>query len=664
LSRDLTIAVPDAAISDISHVSVQIGEESWGWDLEDFRREWRGTKQNGTRRYSLPDSVRYGHSLVPYIAQLRNVDFADVRRGVLLTLGLVVAAAAPVALLGWRRPGAAPIAATGLVILGPAILLLARSPVLASGLLGGTVFSSIMLVAWFCCERSAPLDPLTATMYKLALPVALALALMLGLIAGRQVTQASINADAAENTLMAYNLARHGVLSIGSADTGQLNPTNVREPLPPALHALFLKLQPAFSDYESFEEITRAGAGAKMAKRINVFWAITALMLTAVFLWVTTHSPPLTVLGIYLVYSFFLATPEHMDGLYTELPAATLLLLSAVAGFLALKRRSPSFFAFYGMATGLLILTKAAFLYIGLVGCVVIAVLLIVRSEWPRTDIFPRVAIAIGAVLVIVAPWMLRNLHHFSELEVSRRGGRVLLVRAYKSNMTDEEWRGSFFAYAPKGIQAALGALQGFSESDLESGGRLERLARSSNSARDERAQARGTPEAAVSYYRSGLAEWVQMRKRFADRGHPAPAQAADEAAKGRAADLILGNPLGHLKTSLSFAWRGMWVFESKSVNLIVELLNVFAWVSFLVLVIRSFFRRRDAIFVALLLPAGMLLFHALLTHNITRYNAPLLPFLVIAMLLAFQLAVTRAFAFLEHTSGERGGADARERAM
>jgi hypothetical protein len=47
-----------------------------------------------------------------------------------------------------------------------------------------------------------------------------------------------------------------------------------------------------------------------------------------------------------------------------------------------------------------------------------------------------------------------------------------------------------------------------------------------------------------------------------------------------------------------------------------------------------------------------MLLFHALLTHNIPRYNAPLVPFFVISMLLAFQFAIRRLFAAVTRMSG------------
>lgn len=154
--------------------------------------------------------------------------------------------------------------------------------------------------------------------------------------------------------------------------------------------------------------------------------------------------------------------------------------------------------------------------------------------------------------------------------------------------------------------QSILGSLQGFSESDLEAGGRLERLSRKAHDENDRRAEREGAPEEAVGYYRTACA-----------------------------VSMILSNSAGHLRTSLSFAWRGIWASDTSSP--VGDLVNLLLWTAFVVFVIMWLVKQRTALLASVVLPVGMLMFHALATHNLSRYNGPLIPFFVICFSLAVQ---------------------------
>jgi hypothetical protein len=154
------------------------------------------------------------------------------------------------------------------------------------------------------------------------------------------------------------------------------------------------------------------------------------------------------------------------------------------------------------------------------------------------------------------------------------------MIRAVKDGMTFEEYRGSFYVWAPHGLKPVVGPMLGFSPYDLERGGRLQRLNRSQQAdfyEDDIDAEETGRPDRAITYYRMARAERVKLWREMEAVGKT---QAdADEILKERALAMIRSMPT----------------------------LGVFV------------------------LPAlGLLLFYALFSHFIPNYGVPTLPVVII----------------------------------
>jgi hypothetical protein len=638
LARDLRIEMPEASVSDIESVTVEIGEESYRWSGAELTREWRSSRLNGVTRLTAPEDVRYGRSILPRVSELRNLDFAALRRGLFLAGGLTVLLAFPAFLAFRLRRRIDVLGFFAYPVLAFVVSRVDAPPVISAAGLGILLFSAVVLsAAYVSALRSVP-DGQKVLLRKYAWLVIAFSAIAFAANSSDQLKTSAIRTDSAQNTAMAFNLSRHGIISGSSAaDPSALSPTNHREPFPPIIHAFYMSLHPKLSTAESVKELTERGETARAVKGINVGWVFIVLLLTGVLTFKPTRSVPLSVLSMYLVYAF-MASKKYMDGLPTELPAAALLLCSALTIIWAVEKQSIGFFALYGLSLGLLVLTKAVFFYIGMVALPFVAVLLWLRRRWPLQAVALRIGVAALIAVAIVLPWMLRNQVRIGHFELSGRGPLVLLVRAHLSDMSDTEWRGSFYAYGSSLAQAILGPLQGFTEADLDEGGRLERLTRRANDENDRRAERAGNPQQAVSYYRTARAERTKLIQEFRAQGVDEPGRAADEVIMDRAVSMIRSNPIGHLRTTLSFAWRGIWAFDSSSP--IGDLVNFMSWIAFVAFAIRWAIKRDSLWLSSVMLPVGMLLFYAVASHNLSRYNGPLIPFFAICLVLAIRAAV------------------------
>jgi len=223
---------------------------------------------------------------------------------------------------------------------------------------------------------------------------------------------------------------------------------------------------------------------------------------------------------------------------------------------------------------------------------------------------------------VVITPWMLRNYSHFGTFNIATRGGIVLMLRAVKDQMTPREYLGSFYVWAPRPLRAPVGLILGYRNKDLQRGGALQRLNRSSSdfAADDKRANREGRPEDAISYYRKAQAEQVKVAKALAAAGNPSPDTEADKIIQQRAMQMIKEHPWRHLALTVPFLWRGA----------------TFAF-PLLVFTIVLRMRRHRSEFALFAYPAfGLVMFYALLTHFIPRYGSPTLPVAIVGACLAY----------------------------
>jgi hypothetical protein len=444
----------------------------------------------------------------------------------------------------------------------------------------------------------------------------------------KHVTPAPIDRDSAQSVQMAVNLAHYGVISLD--EKPPLTPSDYREPVPVLVSAAGIRL------IEGMLGPADAGAyfnGPRLQylKYQNLLWL--ALLCFGVFqgIEVILGSRPVAWVGAALASVVFSANSwaaGMIDDLYTDLPAAAVLVVASAVLARGVAHKDLRSCVLAGVLFGCLTLIKAAMLYVFVA---MVAILAVIHLVYARRAGLHRglryVALATLAFGCTVTPWMLRNRVELGTFQVAQRAGVVLWVRAVKDMMTPEEYLGSFYVWAPGKLQAQIGKLLGFGPADLQKGGRLQHLNRSENSdfaASDLEAERNGRPQDAVSYYRRARAERVRLGRELVSQGAPNPEVLADQLLQKKAIAVIREHPLRHLATTIPFAWRGA--------ALALPMLLVG-----LALALRS--RRYDcALFV---LPAfGLVMFYALLSHFIPRYSMPVRPVMLVLAVVAAKLVL------------------------
>lgn len=465
--------------------------------------------------------------------------------------------------------------------------------------------------------------------------VAVLLGALLSILWTKSLTSSPVSGDAAHTLQMATNLAHHGIASIDHS----LQPSMYREPLPVFISAAAVLLVDAV--HGPAEHIAyRSGERARLLKLQNIGWMF--LLATGVFAAVRliTGSTILAAVAMLAVNVRLPAMPTGLpslgfDTLESDLPAAALLTWASLIYARAVISRRASEFAVAGILFGCLALVKAAFLYV-FVGVLGITPLLWIITperlfDFRRELIFTS-SLAICFVLV-VTPWIARNFVHFGTLSIAERGGVVLLIRAEKDLMTADEYKGSFYAWAPQRIQPVVGRILGYNERDMQRGGRLQRLNRSTDAdfyPEDLAAELAGKPDEAITYYRKARAQRVMLERELLSSVE------ADEQLQRRALNQIRAHPGSHLAVTVPFLWRGAFIAAPALLITLIFAIST-----------------RGALLVAFALPAlGLTMFYGLLSHFIPRYGVPTAGIVVAILLVILQAGCD---AIVRHTRLSEG---------
>ena len=467
-----------------------------------------------------------------------------------------------------------------------------------------------------------------------ALIIAVTGAVLLSIWFGSPSDYPIVQPDAYENLTAAYNLGHHGVISTeDNPAVTTPEPSEYREPLPIAVLAGYITaLQPVHGDKPLGDLMF--GDNARLLKQSNIVWGV--LLSFVVFCTIVRYT------GSYAWAAFGTLTThiglaEEYNGLYTEVVGAAMLALTCAVAAAAVRKQTAGWTFATGLLFGAMTLTKAAFLYVSvvLIGCVAAwGLWRLVRAR--DASVLKSVALVSLGLALVVGPWMARNYVHFDEWSLSGRGGQVLLTRAVKNQMTPEEYRGAWFAYAPRPLRWAASKLTGFDKDDLADGGRLVRLMRHV-SPHDRPAEAAGRPQDAVSYF----AKVKAMRAELEMRDPEASSLEIDDALKQRALGMIKAAPLAHLAATPLFLWRGApYVFAI----LLAGALYACA--------------RRRWWLLAYVAPAmGLVLFYAALTHFIPRYALPMLPVASVAFAVLGHMALNATRAWRTRRTSARSAA-------
>lgn len=461
--------------------------------------------------------------------------------------------------------------------------------------------------------------------------------------------------DALENTVASYYLWTQGRISLDGE-----SPSYFREPLPIVVGALHMAV---LTDIPKFDNVARWGGQQaedgrisqsnlrypaelldnaeyrKQISQVNLLYLGTCFLALWWLAWLMTRTHWVGALAIFASWLFFYYSYYYLYRPLSEYLASLFIILAAGILVLLVRNPRPAVAVLAGTLFGALALTKAATLYVALVAIPMAALMLaLFRLAAPER------ALALGAAMLLalavtIAPWMLRNYHHFDDFAIAQRGGAVLLTRAMKNQMTADEFRGAFYVYAPaeiKRIPAFRSYLHGEEAAD-----RYARLFR--NRPGDIEAIEAGDVDAATSFFCKSRAWCIKLGE-----GGELDGRDVDRRAQKIALGMIKAEPAKHLLTTIPFAWRQIWSFGNTNPlqpgggSAFAVAANLISFAVFLALPLIALTRRRADWLAFSLFGFGLFWFHALLTHAIPRYSAPLIPLAVLSVLLLVHAVVVR----------------------
>lgn len=448
------------------------------------------------------------------------------------------------------------------------------------------------------------------------------------------ITEKPITSDAQQNLRMGYHLYKNGVLSKEGDVTKNLSPTNYREPVPPVVSALFMYIHPGIDKSDpliSFEN----GENTVRIKQVNLIWIFFLLTGLGSLIFLVSKNPwsPFILFGFMLIY--FIRFGNHFDVLTTELPAATMMVWTALFLVLSVKRNSHVFFLSTGLSMGILILTKASFFYL----FIIIGVFLFFFI--PQKKRVLSICLFLGGVIVFLGPWMARNYSIYEEFSITQRGGAVLYLRALENQMTADEIKGAVYLWGPQIYRDMVkGTALGAEESDFESGGKYVRINRDLES--DNNAVELGAPNLAESFYSTSRAEINRLQTELGQGDNEASRSRVYNVMEEEAKKIILDNPFKHTFMSVLFLWRGIWSFPNATIPLIGdslqtylhEVINLVAYLSLFGFFILGLVRREPVLIATTIIPILLLLFQALVSHNTPRLSEPAIPFMLLCLTL------------------------------
>ncbi|HEY6456402.1 MAG TPA: hypothetical protein VIY90_14105 [Steroidobacteraceae bacterium] len=436
-----------------------------------------------------------------------------------------------------------------------------------------------------------------------------------------RITDAAIVDDPAQNLLMSINLERTGVISL--SESPPLIPSMQREPVPILVGALAVRAVDAVLGSAQKSEYFH-GERARLLKFQNVAWlALLSITTFKIGRWLGL-APALSLLCVVLSNLLLLQFDYGsylLNSLYTEAPAAALLSAGSLLLSMAISRRSLKLMALAGLSFGLLSLVKAGFLYVT-IGLVVAAPCLALLARVPVRDAAKQAAVLAALAAIVILPWMCRDYLTLGYFAIALRGGDAVYNRAIMDQMTRDEYIGSIYMWAPYPLGGVFRRILGYSRSDKEEGGRLQRLNESSTSsfaARDKAAEEAGRTQDTVTYYRRARADAIRWTRQLIADGDPNPLKAADLEMRRRALAMILQHPWRHAALTLPLLWRGAY----------------FNFVPLAAAFIYAVRRRRKELQLLVLPSLALVVFYALLATLESRYSMPTYP-IVICLLVAF----------------------------
>jgi hypothetical protein len=251
-------------------------------------------------------------------------------------------------------------------------------------------------------------------------------------------------------------------------------------------------------------------------------------------------------------------------------------------------------------------------------------------GKFVKKELVTGLVILLAAYFAFVGSWMVRNRIHFGKFYIAGRAGVVLLVRAEYNMMNVREYFGSFLWWTPDDYVQKKLVARFFGKKAMYPGGAIAKLSR-------------GNPR---GYYKLSRAARSNVLKSYYASLETV---AIDIEVRNAAKEKILSHPFRHILTTIPCAWRGLFVEERYSLSVPFSMVLVssvgisLAYFGSLFFLAGLGIKRRRWDLFAVGLPA--LYLHGITsfcTLSVPRYNQPLIPVLIVALLTMVHLLINR----------------------
>lgn len=438
--------------------------------------------------------------------------------------------------------------------------------------------------------------------------------------ADKRIRYEPIIYDAAHNLTMAINFYNHGVFSL-DASGSSVQPTAHRMPAYPFLLSFGLLFSFNRGEVQPVDvmQTTKPSlqAGINQLKSVNkvVFILLAGLTFLAGYALTRSYAVSLAAC-ICLAQSRNLL--ENVNCFLTEsLTSLLLLLLSLGMALLQKSRRRALAYAAAGGLLAVLALSNAVYFYF-FPPALLLLWLGARNANMTPLQALRRIGVFALVFTLLTGAWMTRNHAHFGRFYLTERGGGVLSGRAQYNSMTMSEYLASFLYWTNNDTAKRLLTTYFSPEEyrnidrEYENGYRARTIARAQELLKQTGSQ--------VETDKLLVAEgWQALRKNF----------------------------LKHLANTVPFAYRGIFVSPRLYLWGDIYLLKgtyvcYLLFLSLFVLTIQSL-KTRNAVVFAFLAPSLFsYAFFSFFTHNIARYNTPLLPILWIAASIVLHRCIVR----------------------
>lgn len=439
--------------------------------------------------------------------------------------------------------------------------------------------------------------------------------------------------DGGENIVGAYTIAKYNTYSINLDP----HPASKREPFYPFLMGMVIKARNlVFHHANDFRE-----QSIEKINRLKIINMVILFSTSVLAFWFIKRYTKKYWLAVYALFSliFSAALAENAHSFFTEVIGGFFILAVGLLLFYYPDNiRDRRFYAWLGLAVSLLTLTKAIYLYLIPIVCVYMVAVHYIKNMALNKSFFKNMLVFITCVAVLVGGWMMRNHHYFGKYFVAGRKAENMLIRAEYDKVTKKEYPYLYAVYMP-GLSKYF-----LHEEDKPNWTRLINTL--------------GNDQILLDTY------WVRMAYYFKGKTVN-PSGTYDEADYDKVEAIakreILSNPVAHLKLTLAFLYRSIFIedgagleylgiklphennFDRRVDSVFLAIaVNAPVWLSFFYVVFGSIRRRNGALIGLILIPSFTVLIYSVAAFSHPRYMMPLIPIMTVIFCVGLHLFLDR----------------------